>query len=67
MNEQVKAEVALEILSIKIGMVANCKDETELNRLLEMRSKIYKGNFEDIDLILKVYGNDMKQDFCNRK
>lgn len=67
MNEQVKIEVALEILSMKIGMMANCEDESGLNRLLKMKHKIYKGNFEDIDLILKVYGNDIKQTFVNRK
>ena len=67
MNEAVKVEVALEIITIKIGMECNNKNDMEIEKLTNMRNEIYKGNFEQIDLILKLYGKDIKQALSGRK
>lgn len=67
MNEQVKIEVALEILGMRIGIETNCGNEKEINKLVDLRRDIYNGKFENINSILALYGEEVKRVFKNGK
>lgn len=63
MNADIKIEIALEIIAMKIGLCSNNKDEEELKKLIKLREKIWHGNLEDIDFVLETYGSEMKKEF----
>ena len=63
MNEQIKLEVVLEIIAMKIGIEINCGNEKEVIKLVNIRKDIYNEKIENIDSIIKVYGRDIKQIF----
>lgn len=52
MRENVKFDVALEIISSKIAEAIKNKDEKLASKLLEDREKIYLGNWEIINRVL---------------
>ncbi len=53
MRENVKFDVAIEVLSSKIAKAMEEKDKTELKKLLEYREKLYTGEETIIDEIMK--------------
>lgn len=53
MRENVKFDVALEIVSSKIAEAMKNKDEKLTKQLLSDREEIYLGNWEVIEKILK--------------
>ena len=61
MNDNVKLDVAIEILSTKIAMAMNNKDREETKKLLKERDQLYLGNWEIINKILKEYSLDVKR------
>ena len=61
MNDNVKLDVAIEILSTKIAMAMNNKDREETKKLLKERDQLCLGNWEIINKILKEYSLDVKR------
>lgn len=61
MNENVKLDIAIEIMSTKIANAMKNDDESEVNKLLEEREQLYLGNWDVINKILDVYSNDVKR------
>lgn len=53
MRENVKFDVALEIISSKIAEAMKNKDVKLTNQLLNDREEIYLGNWEVIEKVLK--------------
>lgn len=60
MNDNVKLDVAIEIISTKIAMAMGKKDNDELKRLLEEREKLYLGDWNIINKVLNDYSEDVK-------
>lgn len=58
-----KLEVAVEILATKIAITSRQPYNTddEIKRLLKERDKMYKGNIEVIEKIIKEYGPEIKR------
>lgn len=72
MREYAKLDTALEIMSYKIAKAVkeiNEKSTKEKSKNLETLEKIqrevYKGNYEIIDNVIKVYGAEIKNDINN--
>ena len=61
MNENVKLDIAIEIMSTKIAEAINNKNSNEVNDLLKEREQLYLGNWDVINKILKVYSKDVKR------
>ncbi len=57
----VKFEVALEILSMKIALTISTKDQKELEKLLIEQNKLYTYDEEIINKVLDVYGSEIKK------
>lgn len=53
MRENVKFDVALEIISSEIADAMKNKDRDLTNKLLNEREEIYLGNWEIIEKVLK--------------
>lgn len=66
MSHNTKLEVALEILSAKIADTSkkgySTKDE-EIKILLKERDRLYSGDEEVIDKIIKIYGPEIKKNY----
>lgn len=66
MSNNTSLEVALEILSAKIADTSrrgySIEDE-EIKILLNEREKMYSGDEEVIDKIIKVYGPEVKRNY----
>lgn len=60
MREHVKAEVAMEILSMCMARAVSNSDEKMINELSEIKQKVYQGNIKKIDEIIKKYGKQIK-------
>ena len=65
-SENTKLEVALEILAAKIAKTS--KDgfginDKEMLDLLDERKKMYSGDMDVIEKIIKVYGPEIKNDY----
>ena len=60
MNENVKLDIAIEIMSTKIADAINKRDAEEVKTLLEEREQLYLGNWEIINKILDEYSADVK-------
>ena len=64
MNDNIKLEVAIEIMASKIaqmnrdGYDVNSK---EMKLLLEEKSKLYDCDMEIIDKIINVYGKELRE------
>lgn len=61
MNENVKLDIAIEIMSTKIAEAINNKNSDEANKLLKEREQLYLGNWDVINKILEVYSKDVKR------
>jgi len=59
-REHVKAEVAMEILSMSMARAVSNSDEKMINELSEIKQKVYQGNIKKIDEIIKKYGKQIK-------
>lgn len=62
MRENVKVEVALEIITMKIGIESNRGNTKKVNDLIDLRKQIYDGNFEKVGEILDILGSEIKND-----
>ena len=61
MNENVKLDIAIEIMSTKISNTMNSGNKEEVEQLLEERRQMYLGNWNVINKILNVYSKDVKR------
>ena len=61
MNENVKLDIAIEIMSTKIANAMNSGTKEEVEQLLEERRQLYLGNWDVINKILNVYSKDVKR------
>lgn len=59
--DNVKFEVALEILSIKIAIAISSANEIELKKLLTEQNKLYTYDEKIINKVLDVYGSEIKK------
>lgn len=67
MNDNIKLEVAIEIMASKIAQMT--RDGYDINsiqmkQLLKEKEELYKCNMETIDKIINVYGKELKNR-CN--
>ena len=63
MNDNIKLEVAIEIIASKIAhMIQNGYnlEDAEVQNLLKEKEEMYKGNKNIIDKILNQYGEELK-------
>lgn len=58
--DNVKLEVALEILAMKIALTISSDNSEELSKLLIEQKKIYSYDEKIIDKVLNVYGSEIK-------
>lgn len=58
--DNVKLEVALEILAMKIALTIFSDSSEELSKLLIEQKKIYSYDEKIIDKVLNVYGSEIK-------
>ena len=58
--DNVKLEVALEILAMKIALTISSDNSEELSKLLVEQKKIYSSDEKIIDKVLNVYGSEIK-------
>lgn len=61
MNDNVKLDIALEIISTKIADAMEDKDKKKLEQLLDEREKVYLGDWDTINKILDFYAKDVKE------
>lgn len=60
MNENVKLDIAIEIMSTKIAMAMGEKDKELVDKLLDEREKMYSGDWDVINKILTEYSKDVR-------
>ena len=66
MSKNTKLEVALEIIASKIATTSNKGipvESKEMQLLLKEREKMYKGDENTIDKIIKEYGPELKRNY----
>lgn len=61
MNDNVKLDIAIEIMSSKVADVMEGKNKKEIDKMLEEREQMYLGNWEVINKILTEYSEDVKR------
>lgn len=61
MNDNVKLDIAIEIMSSKVADAMEKGNREEVDALLEEREQMYLGNWDVINKILEVYSNDVKR------
>jgi len=61
MNDNVKLDIAIELMSSKIAQAINSKDKKLLDTLLAERDQLYLGNWDVINKILEKYSEDVKK------
>ena len=61
MNENVKLDIAIEIMSSKVAEAMERGNKKEIDELLEEREQMYLGNWDVINKILDVYCEDVKR------
>ena len=61
MNDNVKLDIAIEIMSSKVADAMEKGDKKEIDELLEEREQMYLGNWDVINKILEVYSDDVKR------
>lgn len=59
--DNVKFEVASEILAMKIALAISVKNEKEFKKLLTEQNKLYTYDEEIINKVLDVYGSEIKK------
>lgn len=63
MNDNVKLEVAIEIMASKIAEMTRKGydiDSKEMKELMNEKQEMYKCNMEIIDKILNIYGKELR-------
>ena len=63
MNNNIKLEVAIEIMASKIAQINRDGydiNSNEMKQLLEEKKKLYDCDMEIIDKIINVYGKELK-------
>lgn len=66
MSLNTKLEVALEVLSAKIADLSKkgyTVEDEQMKILLDEREKMYLGDEEVLDKIIKVYGPEIKKNY----
>lgn len=58
--DNVKLEVALEILEMKIALTLSSGSKEEISKLLIEQEKIYSYDEKTINKVLNVYGSEIK-------
>lgn len=64
MNDNIKLEVAIEIMASKIAQMNSDGydiNSDEMKQLLEEKKKLYECDMETIDKIINVYGKELKE------
>ena len=64
MNNNIKLEVAIEIMASKIAQMNRDGydiNSNEMKQLLEEKKKLYDCDMEIIDKIINVYGKELKK------
>lgn len=64
MSENVKLEVAVEIISAKIANLSKngySIQDKQMQELIRERNEMYKGNIEIIEKIINKYGPEIKK------
>lgn len=61
MNDNVKLDIAIEIMSSKVADAMDSGDRQKIDALLEEREQMYLGNWDVINKILDTYSNDVKR------
>ena len=64
MNNNIKLEVAIEIMASKIAQMNRDGydiESKEMKQLLEEKKKLYDCDMETIDKIINVYGKQLKE------
>lgn len=59
--DNVKFEVALEILSMKIALAIFTKNQKELEKLLIEQNKLYIYDEKVVNKVFDVYGSEIKK------
>lgn len=59
--ENVKFEVASEILAMKIAIATSSSNKEELKKLLNEQNKLYTYDEKVINKVLDVYGSEIKK------
>ena len=65
MNDNIKLEVAIEIMASKIAQMNRDGydiNSDEMKQLVEEKKKLYECDMEIIDKIINIYGKQLKQD-----
>lgn len=60
LKDNIKAEVALEMISLYIGLAMKNNKELALN-LIKERDSIYLGNTDLVNKVLNEYGKEIKK------
>ncbi len=60
MNDNVKLDIAIEIMSTKIAKEMNARNRKQVDALLDEREQMYLGNWDTINKILNEYSKDVK-------
>ena len=64
MNDNIKLEVAIEIMASKIDSMAKKgydNNSKEMKKLLEEKKEMYNCNMEVIDKIITIYGEELRK------
>ena len=64
MNDNIKLEVAIEIMASKIAKTSKKGydiNSNEMKLLLEEKEKMYNCDMDTIDKIINVYGKELKE------
>ena len=61
MREQIRVEVAIEILSICLAIAVSNKDEETIKKILKLQEKVYLGNEKAIEEAITKYGENVKK------
>lgn len=64
MNDNIKLEVAIEIMASKIASMAKNgydNNSKEMKKLLQEKKEMYNCNMEVIDKIITIYGEELRK------
>lgn len=67
-SQNTKLEIAVEIMAAKIAKTSKegyKLDDERIQQLIKERNKMYIGNEDIIDKIIKEYGPEIKRDYNN--
>ena len=61
MNDNVKLDIAIEIMSSKVADAMDRGNKEEIDDLLQEREQMYLGYWDVINKILESYSDDVKR------